>query len=157
MRVEGLPGNFGETPPKEKVDQKKRSAGAGKPSGVSDPSFVEELKAAVLEEVPEDADFTKLIADVDESGRELLKKQDGEHLKKYKEAVKRFLLSAVKRTYRLKVVEGRGPSPKLYVYVEKIESKLDELTRTVLAAQKNPLQLLSQLEELRGLLLDMKM
>ena len=154
MRIEGPQGMFGDALPKDKVDKRKKAANTG---GLSPPpSFVEELKAAVTEESVDDANFDALIGDVDTSGRELMAKQDEENLKKYKNAVKRFLTAAVKKAYRVKVVEGRGPNPKLYVHIEKIEAKLADLTREVLASQKNPLRLLSSIEELRGLLLDLR-
>lgn len=154
MRVEGPLGGFGELP-KEKVDHKKKPAPSG--SGVPPPSFVEELQAAAQEELPEKVDFQVLIADVEQAGRELLGQQSEEHLTKYKGAVKKFLGAAVKQSYQIKVTEGHGPNPKIYVSVEKIESKLDELLRSVLSAQKDPLRLLAQIEELHGLLLDLRL
>jgi uncharacterized protein YaaR (DUF327 family) len=154
MRIEGPQGMFGDALPKDKVDKRKKAGNTGSLS--PPPSFVEELNAAVTEESVTDANFDTLISDVDTSGKELMAKQDEKNLKKYKDAVKRFLTAAVRKAYRIKVVEGRGPNPKLYVHIEKIESKLDDLTREVLASQKNPLRLLSSIEELRGLLLDLR-
>jgi len=155
MRIEGPQGRFGDTPPKDKVEKRKRSGGAG---GIAPQpaSFVEEMQAAVTEETSEDVSFDTLIIDVDKAGRDLMSRQDEENLKRYKNAVKKFLMAAVRKTYRVKVVEGRGPNPKLYVMVEKIQAKLDDLTREVLASQANPLRLLSSIEELRGLILDLR-
>jgi hypothetical protein len=155
MRVEGPQGRFGDTPQKEKVDQRKRTGSTGSVSA-KPPSFIEEIQAAVTDESLEEVNFDVLIADVDTAGRELMAKQDDANLKKYKKVVRRFLLLAVRKAYRVKVIEGRGPNPKLYVHVEKIEAKLDDLAREVLASQKNPLHLLAKIEELRGLLLDLK-
>ncbi len=107
-------------------------------------------------DVPEQVNFEELIRSVDERGRELLLHPDSARLKKYREAVRRFILAAVRKTFRLKVVESRGAKPKIYVFIEKIQDKLDDVTREVLAAHRDPLKLLARLEELRGLLLDLK-
>jgi hypothetical protein len=117
---------------------------------------VDELRAAIDADETGETDWTQLISEVDTTGRELLGHHDEQHLNAYKKAVRAFMTAAVKRAYRVRVVEGKGANPKLYVVVERVEAKLDELTKTVLAAQKNPLKLLAQMEELRGLLLDIK-
>lgn len=157
MRIERPLGGFGEPPSKDRIDPKKPSVLPARSADAKPLPFVEQLQDVVLEEAGREVDFQKLISEVDDAGRELIGHQDDAHLKKYKGAVKNFLMASVSRTYRLKVIEGKGPMPKLYVYVEKIEIKLDELTKKVLDAHKNPLRILEQLEELRGLLLDLKM
>lgn len=156
MRVEGTPGQFSDLPPKEQVSGKRKSSSSSKPGAPEPASFVDELRAAVEADDAAETDWPKLIQDVDTAGREMLAHQDEEHLTSYKKAVRAFMSAAVRRSYRVRVVEGHGANPKLYVIVDKIEGKLDEMTRTVLSAQKNPLALLAQMEELRGLLLDLK-
>ncbi|MEK7765668.1 MAG: YaaR family protein [bacterium] len=156
MRVEGPVGGFSDTPGKERVGDKRRAPTSVKGPGARPPTFVEELQGALAEDASEDVDVEQLLADIDSSGKELTAKPTAERLKAYKESVKRFMLVAVRKTFRVQVVEGRGIHPKLYVMVEKIESRLDELARQVLTANRNPLRLLAQLEELRGLLLDLK-
>ncbi len=156
MRVEGPHGSFGDTPPREKVGDKKKAGSSSRPAPYA-ASFVAELQNAIADDVSEPVDFDELIRSVDESGRDLVDRPDAEHLKNYKSSVKRFVLAAVRRAYRVKLVESRTVNPKLYVFVEKIEVKIDQITRTVLASHRNPLRLLSQLEELRGLLLDLRM
>jgi len=157
MRVAGPQGGFASLPEKDPIGSKKKTPASSRPAGSPPPTFLEELQAAVTEEESlEHVDLGKLIADVDRDGRDLLAHQDDEHLKRYRESVKKFLTAAVKKAYRVQVVEGRGPNPKLYVFVERIEGKLDELTRSVIATHKDPLRLLAQIEELRGLLLDLK-
>ncbi|MEK7475799.1 MAG: YaaR family protein [Candidatus Coatesbacteria bacterium] len=156
MRVEGTPGQFSDLPSKEPVAGKRKPSSSGKSGAAKPPSFVEELRAAVEADDATETDWTRLIQEVDTTGREVLAHQDEEHLTAYKNAVRAFLTAAVKRAYRVRVVEGHGPNPKLYIIVDRIEGKLDEMTRTVLSAQKNPLALLAQVEELRGLLLDLR-
>lgn len=153
MRVEGPQGRFGDGVQKDKVGGKKHAAAS---SGVHPSSFVEELQSAVEEEIHEEQDLNKLVAEVDDCGRKLLEKPDTRRLQDYKESVKRFMLAAIRRAYRVKVVEGRGPNPKIYIFVEKIELKLEDLAREVLSAHRQPLRMLAQLEELRGLLLDLQ-
>jgi len=156
MRVEGTPGQFSDLPSKEPVGGKRKPSSPGKPGAPKPASFVEELRSAVEADEATETDWPRLIQEVDTAGRELLAHQDEGHMTEYKKAVRAFMLAAVRRAYRVRVVEGRGPNPKLYIMVDKIEGKLDEMTRTVLSAQKNPLALLAQVEELRGLLLDLK-
>lgn len=157
MRVEGPSGSFQDPQGKDRVDRKKRQAGAAPAPGEAPPTFVEELQSAVLDEGGEEKGFGELIAEVDQAGRELIAHRDETHLKAYRSAVKQFLLAAVRRAYRLKVVEGRGPHPKLYVHIERIESRLADLAREVLATQKTQLKILAQIEEIRGLLFDLRM
>lgn len=157
MRIENPHGQFADVPGKDPVKDKRKSGAAGKPGTPKPADFLEELQTAVESVEPETpADWTVLVAELDRAGRELLEHQDAKHLEEYKKSVKAFLTAAVHQTYRLKLVEGRGANPKLYVQIERIEVHLDELARTVLAAHKNPLKLLAQVEELRGLILDLK-
>ncbi len=158
MRIENPHGQFADVPGKDPVKDKRKSGSAARPGAAArPPDFTEELQAAVEgAEADGSVDWAVLVAELDRSGRELLERQDAKHLEAYKKSVKGFLTAAVRRTFRLKLVEGRGPNPKLYVQIERIEVKLDELARTVLAAHKSPLKLLAQVEELRGLLLDLK-
>jgi len=157
MRVQGAQGEFGSLPGKDPVTGRKRPGGGTRPAGQAAPSFLEELQESlVVEAVPEEADLPRLIAEVDAAGRELLAHPDAARLRAYQKAVRAFLMGSVRKAYRIKVVEGRGPNPKLLVFVERVEAKLDELAKTVLSSQVNPLRLLAQLEELRGLLLDLK-
>lgn len=157
MRIENPHGQFADVPGKDPVKDKRKPGSAGKPGAPKPPDFIEELQTAVETAEPETPlDWTVLVAELDRAGRELLEHQDAKHLDTYKKSVKAFLTAAVHRTYRLKMVEGRGPNPKLYVQIERIEVHLDELARTVLAAHKNPLKLLAQVEELRGLIFDLK-
>lgn len=154
MRVEGPRGPFGENPSKEKVGGKKGSAPV--PGSTNPPSFVEELQGAIVEEDKEESSLEQLMAAVEEEGKNLVARPDDKNLKAYREAVKRFLMASVRKAYRIKLVEGRGPNPKLYVSIERIENKLEDLARTVLSKQKQPLRILASVEELRGLLLDLK-
>jgi uncharacterized protein len=156
MRVEGPRGPFGENTSKDKVGGKK-SAQPSVPGSTSQPaSFVEELQGAIVEEDREETSLERLLEEVEAEGKGLVSHPDDKSLKSYREAVKKFLLALVRKAYKVKLVEGRGPNPKLFVSIEKIEGKLEDLARTVLAQQKQPLRILSQVEELRGLLLDLK-
>lgn len=155
MRVEGPRGPFREDPQKEKVGDKKKPL-ESIPGTTSPPSFVQELSGAILDEEKQDESFEQMMAQVEEEGKLLVAHPDDKHLKSYRETVKKFLNAAIKRAFKIKVVEGRGPNPKLYVVIEKIEGKLEELAKNVLAQQKQPLRILAQVEELRGLLLDLK-
>lgn len=156
MRIEGTKSGFGDSPSKDRVGDKKRGPAELGPAAGRPGPFLEELQAALEEESLDAVDFDALVVAVDGAGKELLAHQDADHLKRYKDAVKKFLLAAVRKAFRVQVVEGRGAQPKLYVMVERIELKLDDLTRAVLTSNKAPLRLLAQIEELRGLLLDLR-
>jgi uncharacterized protein YaaR (DUF327 family) len=158
IRIEGTPGQFGDLS-KERVGDKRKSGSASRASGAQPAGFAEELRAAVelsAEDPVQPVDWRELIARVDAAGRELLARPDAKRFAEYKKAVRGFLAAMIRRTYRVRLVEGRGPNPKLFVHVERIEAKLDEMARTVLASQASPLRLLAQVEELRGLLLDLR-
>ena len=155
MRVEGPRGPFREDPQKDKVGDKKKAA-ESIPGTTEAPSFVQELSGALLDEEKQDESFEQMMAQVEEDGKLLIAHPDEKHLKTYRESIKKFLNAMIKKAFKIKVVEGRGPNPKLYVVIEKIEGKLEELAVNVLAQQKQPLRILAQVEELRGLLLDLK-
>ena len=155
VRVEGPHGPFREDPQKEKVGDRKKSA-ESIPGTTAPPSFVQELSGAILEEEKQDESFEQMLAQVEEEGKQLVAHPDEKHLRTYRESIKKFLNAMVKKAFKIKIVEGRGPNPKLYVVIEKIEGKLEELAVNVLAQQKQPLRILAQVEELRGLLLDLK-
>lgn len=156
MRVQGAPGEFSNLPGKDPVGSRKKP-GAARVPGQAAPSFLEELQETLaIEAVPEESDLPALIAAIDAAGRDLLAHPDAQRLRAYQKAVRTFLLGSVRKAFRAKVVEGRGANPKLYVFVERVEARLDDLARHVLGTQVNPLRLLAQLEELRGLLLDLK-
>jgi len=155
VRVEGPRGPFREDPQKDKVGDKKKQA-ESIPGTTAPPSFVQELSGAMLDEEKQDENLDQMLAKVEEEGKLLVAHPNDKNLKSYREAVKKFLTAAIKKSFKIKVVEGRGPNPKLYVVIEKIEGKLEELAHNVLAQQKEPLRLLAQVEELRGLLLDLR-
>lgn len=155
MRVDGPRGPFRDEPQKEKITDKKKQA-ESVPGTSAPPSFVQELSGALLDEEKQEESFEQMMAQVEEEGKLLVAHPDEKHLKLYRESVKKFLNAMIKKAFKIKVVEGRGPNPKLYVVIEKIEGKLEELAVNVLAQQKQPLRILAQVEELRGLLLDLK-
>lgn len=104
----------------------------------------------------------EVIREIDEQAERFLKKPVMEELARYKELIKNFIRSALSATFR---IEERVPTvfaktiekkKKIYIIAEMINGKMDELTREVLSSQRDALKLSSKIDEIRGLLMDLK-
>lgn len=107
----------------------------------------------------EDYDREKLrslMADIDEKSAALKEMLDIESLMAYKEMVSIFLrevLSAYdvsKRDY----LDYRGRH-KIYVIIDEVNQKLSRLTEEFMKKEKDTLDILKKIDEIRGLLVDM--
>lgn len=99
-----------------------------------------------------------VLGEVEEYARRLRESPIFENLLRYKKKVRAILLFLVEQSYDVKEssfydLQGRR---RLLVLVENIDQKLEELTREFLNNQGSSLDLVSRLDEIRGLLLDLQ-
>lgn len=97
-----------------------------------------------------------LASKIFEQGEKLGKKVDIRELKIYKSMISEFLDEAVNNSHKFSkesFLDRRGRY-KVYATIKKINSSLEELTEKVLNDQKNNLGILNNIEDIRGLILD---
>lgn len=114
--------------------------------------FLEELKQVHGEKIK--AELDDLLGMIDEQGERLAKHRTFKELIKYKKMVKKFVNEAVEKMYQLK--EEYSPSQgKIQTLVKSVDSSLEELTDMILDNQSAQIDILDQIDEVRGLLIDL--
>lgn len=122
--------------------------------GVRSSAFRDELR---LRELEHEQAAEQALADLDAAAQRLRSEMSWEALAEYKAALRAAVADAVKRAYRVDVETGfaAGGRRRLLYIVRIVDAKLDELTRLLLAREKDNLALGARLDEIRGLLLDL--
>lgn len=104
------------------------------------------------------AESLKMLAeDILNQGELVCKRCDIKELKKYKQMISSFLKEAVESCYEFEKESkfnnfGRH---RLYANVKKINEKLNQLTEEVLSNQKDTIEIMNNVEDIKGLILDM--
>jgi uncharacterized protein YaaR (DUF327 family) len=103
--------------------------------------------------------LTKMINKIEEQGKQLVKSQTIDSLRKYKALVKQFMNEAVKNGFELHEERGfnRRGTTKVYTLVKEVDVKLVDLTNDILQKEKDSLDLLKQVGAIQGLLINMYM
>lgn len=101
-----------------------------------------------------------LMDEVRNAGDVLQSRPLPEEIMRYKQAVRNFINYVVHNTYELDHDSGRRLDPlsdkrKIYTKIQVIDKKLEDLAAMLLSGQKKQMELLSRLEEIRGLLVDL--
>lgn len=122
-------------------------------SAPAEPMFGEVLRA----EQEHEFDLAAALEEIDDYGRRLIQSPVLANLLRYKRKVRDLLLFLVKESYEVRENSFYDPQGRrrLFVMVETINQKLEELTRDFLDRHNPPLDLVRRLDEIRGLLLDL--
>ncbi|NGP44931.1 YaaR family protein [Bacillaceae bacterium SIJ1] len=117
-------------------------------------SFQEVIASGRIEKTREK--LTGLMKDIDAQGKVLADSRSVEELRRYKALVKEFMQDAVDVGLQLQERRGfnRQGRTKIYKIVETVDAKLAELTSSVLEKEASSLQILDQIGEIKGLLLN---
>ena len=130
-------------------------------------SFFSELGAATesteiesIDRTPEesDAEAAELLDSVFEAGDYLKDHTDLESLRGYKDAVRKFLSVVVKRGIDVQHQQS-GPDlvkQKRYALVRIIDDKLERLASAMISNQRNQMDLLARIDEINGLIVDLR-
>ncbi len=97
-----------------------------------------------------------LIDDITKEGKKISKHMDVRDMKRYRALIREFMNEAVSRTHEFKrenFLDRRGRH-RVYGMIKLIDENLDELTAELLKEEKDHLLILSKIDEIRGLLLD---
>lgn len=100
--------------------------------------------------------LTKLVSEIEDQGKVLAEKRTVDHLRKYKKLVKEFMDDAIKNGLQLEEQRGfnRRGRTKIYKIVKEVDSKLIDLTNSVLNKEKSSLDILNKVGEIKGLLIN---
>ena len=100
-----------------------------------------------------------LLQKIDEQGTKLGQKADIKELQKYRELISEFMGEIVSNSYAFhkeNSYEARRRH-KVLATVTKVNEKLEELAKEILAAQQDNLAILNKVDDIRGLILDIMM
>jgi uncharacterized protein YaaR (DUF327 family) len=137
-------------------------SGAKKTKETSKTRFFTLFEHSVQETVPSDipdespVSEKELLDEVHVSGDELKNRPFPEEIIRYKRAVRNFLQYVVKNGYTTeRQISGANlMKRKKFTLVQVIDQKLEQLAVGILAGQTTQLEILANLEEIKGLLVD---
>ncbi len=100
--------------------------------------------------------LTFLLEEVNDQGKKLSKHVDIKELKRYKKLISEFLYETINYSHKFQkenILDRRGRH-KVYAVITKVNNELEELTQEVLKEEKDNINILKKLDDIRGLLLD---
>jgi uncharacterized protein YaaR (DUF327 family) len=101
------------------------------------------------------ADVLPLIAQIDESGRELLKDPTGHALERYKRALRLLLDAAVADGMRVSSESTLGFSRRVFSTIARVDVALSDMADAVLGRQQDLLKLAALVDQVKGLIIDL--
>lgn len=132
---------------------------SGRPTGIShahlqETPFLMALRRTI--NVRDEESLAQAFAAIEEAAAELRRSMTLRNLKRYKELIGAFISELTANAYSVHQDTGfdQYGHRRLYVIVQEIDQKLESLTREVIHGQADNLDLVSRLDEIRGLLLD---
>ncbi|TCL00037.1 hypothetical protein EDC19_0017 [Natranaerovirga hydrolytica] len=97
-----------------------------------------------------------LLEEINDQGEKISKHMDVKDMKKYRELIKDFMNEVVTRSHKFSrenFLDRRGRH-RVYGIVKRVDENLDELASELIKDEKNQLNILNKVDEIRGLLLD---
>lgn len=125
------------------------------PAAPADGSFKFTL-ISNIEEQELQARLNVLMEDITQQGKRITKRMDVRDMKKYRELIKSFMNEIVNRSHRFSrenFLDRRGRH-RVYGMIRLIDQNLDELAAELIKDEKDGLLILSKIDDIRGLLLD---
>lgn len=98
-----------------------------------------------------------LVEDIASQGKRITKHMDVVDMKKYRELIKEFMNEIVNHSHkfsRQNFLDKRGRH-RVYGMIKLIDKNLDDLALELMKDEKDSLAILSKIDEIRGLLLDL--
>lgn len=123
--------------------------------GTGRPSFADSLQRK--EESDLKTRLNKLMSEINKQGEQLGKNMDIKELKQYKKLVAEFMDEVVNGSlkYSKHSQFDRRGRHKVYALVNKVNSKVEELSREFLVEERDNIKVLESIGIIKGLLLDM--
>ena len=97
-----------------------------------------------------------MMQEITEQGEKIAKHMDIKDMRKYRELVKGFLNEVVNRSHKFSrenFLDRRGRH-RVYGIVKLVDKNLDELAGELVKEEKNHLEIVERIDDIRGLLLD---
>jgi hypothetical protein len=133
------------------------------PTPAGDP-HVKAPRQGAFGRVMQDADrsganeiLTKLSLNVARQGEVLAQRYDIAELKRYKQMLAEFMTEAVRFSYEFSKRPSRDGRGRHHVYavVKKIDEKLEKITQDILGQQVDQIQLIADINDINGMLVDL--
>jgi len=123
-------------------------------------SLEESSEVESIDRTPEesDAEAAELLDTIFEAGDNLKRHSDLSSLRAYKEAVRQFLSVVVKRGLEVEHQQSGTDvlKRKRYALIRVIDDKLERLAAGMVSNQRNQIELLAKVDEINGLLVDLR-
>ena len=100
--------------------------------------------------------LTSLMGDIEEQGKKIAEHMDIRDMKKYRSLVKEFVNEVVNRSHKFSrenFLDRRGRH-RVYGLVKMVDKNLNDLAEALVADEKDHMDILGRVDEIRGLLLD---
>ncbi len=100
--------------------------------------------------------LTSMMSEITSQGEKISKKRDIRDMKRYRSLIKDFLNETITRSHefsRENFLDRRGRH-RVYGIIRLVDENLDELAQELMKDEKDNLAILSKIDEIRGLLLD---
>ncbi len=100
--------------------------------------------------------LSTLMSDIEKQGKKLAEHMDIRDMKKYRSLVKDFVNEVVNRSHqfsRENFLDRRGRH-RVYGMVKLVDKNLNDLAEALVAEEKDHMDILGRVDEIRGLLLD---
>lgn len=120
----------------------------------------DEFKFTLLSKVEEaelKEKLNSMIDSITEQGNKIAKHMDVSDMRKYREMIKDFMNEVVTHSHKFSrenFLDRRGRH-RVYGIVKLVDKNLDELAQELIKDEKNHINILDKVGEIRGLLLDM--
>ncbi len=100
--------------------------------------------------------LSALMQEITQQGDRISKKMDVRDMKKYRALIKDFMNEIVNRSHKFSrenFLDKKGRH-RVYGIIRQVDDTLDELARELVKDEKDHIAILSRIDEIRGLLLD---
>ena len=114
------------------------------------------VDAPEISSITTEEELMSVIDSIHRLGENLLKNPNLDSFARYKQAIRDFIAHVTHNAYVTEEHLSRKNilNQKKYVIIQVIDEKLDTLSQSVLASQKRQIDMLSSIEEIQGLLID---
>ncbi|MCI8991849.1 MAG: YaaR family protein [Eubacterium sp.] len=112
--------------------------------------------ASNIEEAALQEKINALMEDIGKQGEHIARHMDIRDLKKYRQLIKEFMNEVVYRSHKFSrenFLDRRGRH-RVYGIIRLIDENLDELAKALVEDEKNAIDILGRIDEIRGLLID---
>jgi len=128
---------------------------AKKPVQEADGSFKFTL-ISNIEEHELQARLNAMLEEITAHGKKLAKRMDLKEMKYYRQLIRGFLNEIVNRSHKFSrenFLDRKGRH-RVYTMIKLVDKNLDELAAELIKEEKDHIQILNKIDEIRGLLLD---